>query len=67
MEIEGILDWDLEETENEGERTEKEGCIWELIRARREYLQGLEPQLIDLEVLMDEFQDIVDEEKESSE
>ncbi|MCP3663690.1 MAG: hypothetical protein GY696_14575 [Gammaproteobacteria bacterium] len=51
------------ETKNEDERAEKEEGIWELIHGHREYLQGLESQLGDLEELMVAMQETMDEEK----
>ncbi len=59
-----VLDWDLVETVNEDERAEKEEVLWETIHSRREYLQGLESQLGNLEELMVVMQEELDEEKD---
>ncbi len=57
------LDRDLEETEDEDERDEKEEGIWELKCSHRVFLLGPKCQLVDLDILMDEFQETMDMEK----
>ncbi len=51
-ELEEVLEWNLAEAENDGDRVEKMEGIMKLMRSHHEYLQGLEFQLFDLDVLI---------------
>ncbi|MCP3663278.1 MAG: hypothetical protein GY696_12425, partial [Gammaproteobacteria bacterium] len=62
-ELEDVLDRDLADTENKEERVERTELLVEVIRSHHKFLWGPESLLIDLEILMDEFQETMDMEK----
>ncbi len=62
-ELEDVLEQDLADTENKEERVLKTERIKEVISLHGEFFQGLKPKLGELDVLIDEMQEIMEEEK----